>query len=218
MRMMAVTLAVGLIAAPAVAQQTPLGQPADTSRAMRGMMQRQPGMMHPGMAMSPMACPMHGRGFMAHGGMLPMMGGVMPGMMQGPGMVLRLRGALDLSDRQVERLEAIHESARPEMQGHMSEAMRAFQVAERLLEPAAPDLEAYRRGLREAAEHMVLAHAAMASADVRAREVLTPQQRQRLEVARDVMREMHRGCMGPGMMRGVGPGGDGGDVHPDGGR
>ena len=63
-----------------------------------------------------------------------------------------------------------------------------------------PDLEAYEARLREATSHMVQARVAMARAGVEARQVLTPEQRDRLSFARQMMREMRPGTMGGGMM------------------
>lgn len=102
--MAGLTAALVLMATPVVAQDRPLGQPADSSRGM-GMMQS--GMMQGGM--------MHGM----HGqdGMMGMMG------MMGPELILRLEESLELTDSQVEQLEALRERARTGMRRHMMQGM-----------------------------------------------------------------------------------------------
>lgn len=182
------TAALVLMAAPVAAQDRPLGEPADTSRGM-GMMQG--GMM--GMMQG-----MHGQD-----GMMGMMGGGMMGgmgMMGGPMMILRLEESLELSESQVERLKAIQESARTEMRQHMMQGMHAMHGAQTLLDAGSPDLAAYEAKLREGMNHMVLAHTSMAKADVDARQVLNAGQREKLALARAMMKEMRGGMMQGGMM------------------
>lgn len=177
----AALVAIMLAAAPAMAQGHH-GARADSSRGM-GMMQGQSGMMQGGMMQM-----MHGRS------------GMMMGMAMGPGMVLRLQQSLDLTDSQVTELETLRDSARSTMRQHMMQGMQVMRAAAELLSSDSPDLDGYETRLREATNHMVLAHTAMARAAVEARQVLTPEQRERLSLARQMMHEMQPGMMGGGMM------------------
>lgn len=194
-------MAAALIGAPVAAQERPAGAPADTSRRAGHM---QPGMMQPGMpgGMTGMMQAMHGQG-----GMM--------GMAAGPAMVLRLRESLELTDAQVERLEALRDTAQSQARQHMAQGMQAMHSAGERLSTASPDLEAYEAQLREAAEHIILAHTVMARAAVRAREVLTPEQLQRVDLARKMMQELQQGMMEspmpPGGMPGPGGAGQGHD-------
>jgi len=183
---MAIVAGVALAAAPAVAQAQQ-GAPADSSRGM-GLMQGRSGMMQM----------MHGGSGMMQG----MMNAGMMGMAGGPGMVLRLKGVLDLTDSQVTQLEALRDSARSTMRQHMMQGMQLMRSASTLLAGDSPDLDAYQAQLLEASKHMVLAHTARARVLMAARQLLTPQQRERLSLAREVMQEMGSGTMGGGMMGG----------------
>ena len=182
------TIAAALTSAvPLAAQERPLGQPADSAG--------QRGMMAPGMKemMSPrMMQRMHGMG--GPGGRTGMMDGGMMGMAAGPAMLLRLEESLELTHDQVARLEALHESARTEMRQHMMQGMQTMRSAQELLDGDSPEFSDYEARLREAANHMVLAHTAMARAAVDARALLTPEQQERLALARTMMQEM-RGSM-----------------------
>jgi Spy/CpxP family protein refolding chaperone len=183
--------AVALAAGPLAAQE----QPADTSGGM-GMMQG--GMMQGGMMQ--MMQGMHGQA--------GMMGGMM-GMAGGPALMLRLQESLELSEDQVERLEALRDSAQAGMHSHMMQAMQSVSVAGEVLAAPSPDLEAYEAALREAADHVVVGHTVAAQVAVHARQVLNAEQRERLDLALDRVREMGSG-MGPGpMMPGMGPGAGG---------
>lgn len=115
-------------------------------------------------------------------------------------MILKQKDALDLTEDQVRQLQELdHESAGP----HMSAAMAAWQGANDLLDADQPDLKAYEARLREAADHMVNNHTAMAAASVAAREILTAEQ---LQILADLpthghaMGMMDGGMMGDGMM------------------
>lgn len=196
--MAGLTMVAALVAAPAAAQERPLGQPADSTG--------QPGMMQPGMMemMSPgMMQRMHGMG--GPGGTMGMMDGGMMGTAGGPAMLLRLEESLELTDDQVARLEALHESAQTEMRQHMMQGMQTMRSSHELLDGESPELSAYEARLREAANHMVLAHTAMARAAVDARALLTPEQQERLALARTMMEEMRgsmrKEMMMPGMMQ-----------------
>lgn len=203
--MTAMTVAAALVAAPAMAQGHH-GARQDSARG--GMMQGQPGMMQGGMMQ--MMRGMHGQ--------QGMMGGMM-GMAAGPGVILGLRESLELTEDQVTRLEALRESTRQQMHGHMMEGMQTMRSAWELLDSDSPDLDAYEARLREASDHMVLAHTAMARAAVEARELLTADQRERLELARSMMQEMRQGEMPQGMMEDGGMQGhmQGGMMQGDGG-
>lgn len=198
----AVLVAIMLAAVPAMAQGHH-GARADSSRGM-GMMQEQPGMMQGGMMQ--MMQGMHGQ--------QAMLGGMM-GMAAGPGMILQLRESLELTENQVTQLEALRDSAGQQMRQHMMQGMRAMHSAAELLDPGSTDLEGYEARLREASSQMVLAHTAVARAAVQARGLLTVDQRERLALARSMMKEMRQGMMGGGMMQG---GMMPGDTVPMGGR
>ncbi|MFW6323399.1 MAG: Spy/CpxP family protein refolding chaperone [Guyparkeria sp.] len=210
--MAGLTIVAALAAAPVAAQERPLGQQADSTHHP-GMMQpgmMQPGMMNPGMMQ--MMQRMHGQG-----GMMGMMGGGMMGMAGGPAMILGLEESLELTGDQVERLEALRESAQSGMRQHMMQGMQTMHASQELLAGESPDVAAYEERLREAANHMVLAHTAMARAAVEARGLLTPQQQDRLALARSMMQEMRagmmQGMMMPGMMHGMDPSESDGHGH-----
>lgn len=191
-RTLTMMVAFALAAAPGVAQGHH-GARGDSSGGM-GMMQGQGGMMQ--------------------GGMMQMMGGqggMMMGMAMGPGMVLRLQESLDLTEAQVTQLEALRDSVGPTMQQHMMQGMQGMHAASELLASDSPDLEAYAARLGEAASQMVQAHVAMARAAVAARQVLTPEQREQLSQARQMMHEMAPGMMGGGMTGGAMMGQGGGN-------
>lgn len=190
------TVAAALVAAPAMAQGHH-GARQDSARGGMGMMQGQAGMMQGGMMQ--MMQGMHGQ--------QGMMGGMM-GMAAGPGMILRLQESLELTEDQVTQLEALRDSAAQQMRQHMMQGMQTMRAASELLDPASTDLEGYEAQLREASNHMVLAHTAMARAGVEARELLTAEQRERLELARSMMMEMRQGEMPQGMMEDGGMQGD----------
>jgi Spy/CpxP family protein refolding chaperone len=198
--MAGLTILAALVAAPVAAQERPLGQQADSAHHP-GMMQpgmMQPGMMNPGMMQ--MMQRMHGQG-----GMMGMAGG--------PAMILGLKESLELTDDQVERLEALRESAQSGMRQHMMQGMQTMHASQELLAGESPDVAAYEERLREAANHMVLAHTAMARAAVEARGLLTTQQQDRLALARSMMQEMRAGMRQGTMMPGMGPGESGGHGH-----
>lgn len=196
------TIVAALAAAPVAAQERPLGQRADSMH--------HPGMMHPGMMQ--MMQRMHGQARM-----MGMMGGGMMGMAGGPAMILRLEESLELTDDQVERLDALRERAQSGMRQHMMQGMQAMHAAQELLQGNSPDVGAYEERLREAANHMVLGQTAMARAALEARALLTPQQQDRLALARSIMQEMGagmmQGMMMPGMMQGIDPAESGGAGH-----
>lgn len=138
---------------------------------------------------------------------MPMQGQAMQGMqncmaMMGgppPQMLLQHREALGLSTDQVNRLEALQARARETAMPHMQPAMQAHRAAAELLKGDSPDFQGYEARVREAADHMVRAHVAMARMAVEARGVLNPEQRGRLdELGRGMMGGGERGMMGGG--------------------
>lgn len=127
--------------------------------------------------------------------------GGMMGRDAGPGMILKLKESLELTDDQVKRLMTIQKEAQAGMQQHMMAGMKAMQAADKLLDVASPDFAAYEVAMRGAANHMVLAHTGMARADVEARQVLTADQRNHLTLARKMMKEMKEGAEKAAMMK-----------------
>ena len=128
------------------------------------------------------------------------MGGAMMGMMESmhpqPAALLRAADALALSPEQREHLHALTERTEGEARQHMSAAMAAHQEARSALGGERPDVEAYAAALRDAVDHMVHGHAAMARASVEAVALLTPAQREELSEAMQFMRGMSGGMMG----------------------
>jgi|GEM_PF-1872633 len=170
---LALTIAATILAMPLRAQST--------------VMTPKPAMM-PMKKMKPMAPPSNDM-------MAMMMSGAMQSKTDVASISLSLRESLDLTAEQVTRLMALQASSQAEMSNHMAAHMQGMQSAAAIGESAAPDLTAYEASLRAAANHLVLAHLAMARADADARGVLTPMQRDRLVLARRVMKEMHAGMM-----------------------
>ena len=126
----------------------------------------------------------HGVGMMATGG-------------PGPETILRMGEALNLTDEQKSRLQAIQTEYTDSVQPLMAGAREAHESAAAALE-GEPDFEAYERALSEGAEQMVQAHVAMARAATEARAVLTDEQRERLRGVAQMMRGMMRqGMRGP---------------------
>ena len=114
-----------------------------------------------------------------------------------PQMLLRQREALGLSADQVSGLEALETRARETAMPHMRPAMETHMTAGELLRGNAPDFQAYEATIREAADHMVRAHVAMARVAVDAGRVLTPEQRATLaELGRESMDGRENGMMG----------------------
>ncbi|MEX2472615.1 MAG: Spy/CpxP family protein refolding chaperone [Gemmatimonadota bacterium] len=172
-----------------------LTAPADAQH--RGMGQQQPGQqsgqMMPGMGMM---SGMMGAGMMDQS-MLQMMGrgmGLMATGGPGPHMILRMRDVLDLSDEQVGDLEAIRD--RSQGQSMSETVIQTHARAQQALAGENPDFNAYESALRDTMDAMVEMHVEMARATAEAKEVLTEEQRLRLD-------EIGYGMMG-GMMMGPG--------------
>lgn len=127
---------------------------------------------------------------------------IMGGTAMAPMLLLDMQDSLELTDTQVQRLEALRDRARMEAMPHMHQAMMAQRAAAETLDADDPDLDAYEARLREAMNHMVLAHTAMARIGLESRRVLTPEQR---TAAAALARRMHDGmahgaAAGGGMM------------------
>jgi Spy/CpxP family protein refolding chaperone len=126
---------------------------------------------------------MMGQGMMGSG-MMTMMGqgmGVMATGGPGPVTLLRMREVLELTEEQIERLEAVQERFRRNTASHVSTMTSSHQAAAQALEGDVPDLEAYQQRLQAQANISVQFHVAMAQAAMGAREVLTQEQRGRLQ-------------------------------------
>lgn len=157
-----------------------------------------------GMGQGMMMGGMMGQGMMGSG-MMAMMGQGM-GMMAtggpGPMTLLRMEDVLELTEEQIERLEALQERFRENTTSHVSNMMSSHQAAAQALEGDVPDLETYQQRLQAQANIMVQFHVAMARAVMEAREVLTPEQRERLRTEGPQMMDGMMGRYGwGGMMR-----------------
>jgi len=202
---------VALVAAPLGAQQMGTmhgaGQAGMMEQGMMPMCSMMGGQSMAGQGM------MSGNGMAGHQGM--MSGGGMAGMnhgsmnhgdMMGPGAVF---GGVDLAltPDQDTKLGDLMAKAREEHQAHMQAAMSVQMGATASLAGAKPDLDAYQAAMREAADHMVQAHMAVARASVDARGLLTPDQLAKLPEGAQLMNTMMCGMMGGSMMGSQAPGG-----------
>jgi Spy/CpxP family protein refolding chaperone len=128
-----------------------------------------------------------------------------------PAALLQHRESLGLSATQVTRLETLNARTHGSVMPHMQPATQAHTAAAEMLRADRPDFAAYEARIREAADHMVRTHVEMARVAVEARQVLTPEQRTRLDTMRDgMMRDMHQRMMQGGqggMMEGMQMGG-----------
>lgn len=212
-RRMLVLGAALLLAAPGLSAQGGAmpGQQRGAMQGMQGMMGGGGGMgMGMGGMMQMMGQGMTGAGMMGSG-MMGMMGQGM-GMMTtggpGPVAILSMGDALGLTADQRSRLEAIQTEYGNTMGPLMTQAMDAQRRAADALQGDAPDFDAYKRALREGTDQMIDAHVAMARAAFEARQVLTEEQRTRLQSGM----QMIQGMMGQGntgragMMGPMGPG------------
>lgn len=127
----------------------------------------------------------HPAGAMMHGPGMPMMLE-----RPGPGMLLRVQAALDLTEKQVARLTELHEQARASMREHAEAAREARMRAHEALMAESPDLDAAESALTEAAGHDVQGRMAMARTHLEAGSVLTDAQRATLTTITDAMREL----------------------------
>lgn len=125
-----------------------------------------------------------------HGDTGDMMVMPMHAMMASPAMILRLREPLELTDTQVQRIEAIHSRVQREHQPHIQAAKEAMHEAAALLDTASLDVSLYEAKLREAGNHMVLANVTLARGWVEARQVLTEEQRSNLQFGARVLEQI----------------------------
>lgn len=112
----------------------------------------------------------------------------MQAMTPGPMTILQLREQLGLTDAQVQRIEAIRDRFERTNEPHMRMAMQAMHEAAGTLGESAPNLSRYEEKLREAANHHVLAQVTMMRGWLESREVLTPEQRTKLQVGLTITR------------------------------
>lgn len=173
------------------------------------------------LAAAPLAAQQHAGMDAMHGeqgmGMCMAWGGdMMENLPPGPGMLIRAKDALGLTEDQVAQLGALQEEAHAEVQAHMRAAMQSRQEAMQALS-GTPDLDAYKQALQTAHTEMLEAHMAMVRANVEAGAVLTEAQQKMLDTARSVMRAMHRDADEMGAGHGMGPGQGQGMMHRRGG-
>jgi len=121
-----------------------------------------------------------------------------------PGMLLQHRQDLSLTSDQVRRLETIRSRTDQAAMTHMRAGMEAAASAGTQLSSNSPNFQAYETRLRQAADHMVQAHVALARGAVEARQVLTSDQQSRLATLRPAGHEMASGEMQPGQGMGRG--------------
>lgn len=195
----AVAVAMALATVPASAQMThehggEEGPPEDTQAMMcHQMMGGEMGDMGMGMDGHDM---MNGQSMMGDPGM--MSGGMGVGMimrsmtgMPGMGMTLGsepdasvILGAaeeLGLDELQIERLEAIRERSLEIHGAHMEASVGAREEASVILGADVLDLDEYEQALWEAAQHMVTAHLGLVRLSFEARDLLSPEQVERLD-------------------------------------
>ncbi len=149
-------------------------------------------------------------GMHRHGPMMMGMMGSM-GMMSGPRpmMILRHQEALGLTEEQVTRLEVLRERMAQTRAEHMESVRPLHERLVGLAGDPGLDLDAYESTLRSLAEEHVAVHVAMARIGQRAREALTPEQREKLRTGMEFMRGM-RGMRMEGMQGRMGRTGSGG--------
>lgn len=116
-----------------------------------------------------------------------------------PGMLLRHREALGIDSAQVERLEALRQEMAGAREPHMEAMRSAHEKARAALEGDDPDFGAYESALREMADHHVGMMVARAQTARRALDVLTPEQRSKLEEMKASMDDKMMEGRGEGM-------------------
>lgn len=147
------------------------------------------GMPHQGLMGSAMM-----QGSMMQGGM-----GMMAAL-PGPGMLLRVKSTLGLTDDQVEKLEAMQAEAHENMRQEYEAAEEARTHAHQIMMGDAPDLDAFQAALTEASQHEVQAMVAMARMHNEAVALLNADQKATLDTLVQAMGEMMHEGMGEGMM------------------
>ena len=157
-----------------------------------GMMQMRhgmgPGMMGGGMGMMGSGAMMGGRGMMG------MMGA-------NPSMLLAQRDVLELTDDQVTRLEELREKQQGMMQGMHKGMMAVRSQMQDAMAADSLDMEAYRNAVEAMADQMVGHHMQMARFREQVLDVLTPEQREKLQTGMQMMRHMMGGQGMGGPMR-----------------
>lgn len=108
-----------------------------------------------------------------------------------PQMLLQHRDELGLTADQVRRIEQLGAQTQQSVVPHMQSAMEARSSAAALIRSDSPDLAAYETMLRQAADHMVMAHTTSARIGLQARDILTMDQQARLQDLVDEMGGMH---------------------------
>lgn len=104
--------------------------------------------------------------------------------------MLRLAAPLALSDDQVTRLEALKAAAAQEAMHHEHMATQSHHAALMAIHHGDIDLAAHEAKLKESMSHSLMAQMAMATKLSEARQVLTAEQRSKLDFAMEAMRAM----------------------------
>jgi Spy/CpxP family protein refolding chaperone len=147
---------------------------------------------------------MMGQGMMKQG----MMGqGMMSG--RGPSMILKQKEALELTEAQVQRLEALQKELSETREAHMKEMSPVKKQVGEALEGDKPDLSSYESALKKLADGHVRMQVDMARFSEQALEVLTAEQRSNVRYG---MR-LKQGMMCGEMMQGGGMMGGGSQQH-----
>ena len=107
-------------------------------------------------------------------------------------MILKQKEALDLTESQVEGLEAIQKEASEAREAHMGQVRPLHMQMMQALEGDEPDFSAYEAALEELADHHVNMQVRMARASQRGLEVLSAEQRSNVRYGMRLMREMKR--------------------------
>lgn len=184
----------GMMGGQMHADTTPAATPCPggmSGMGMMGMMQG-PGMMR-GMAGDSAGMMRMGPGMMGGGmGMMGMMGA-------GPSMLLAQRDVLELTEDQVARLEELREKQQSMMQGMHKGMMAVRSQMQDVTAADSLDMEAYRKAVEGMADQMVSHQMQMASFREQVLDVLTPEQREKLQTGMQMMRHMMggRGMGGP---------------------
>lgn len=149
-----------------------------------GMMQMRRGM-GPGMTGGGMGM-MEGGAMMSGRGMMGMMG-------TNPSMLLAQRDVLELTDDQVSRLEELREEQKGMMKGMHQGMMAVRGQMQDVTAADSLDMDAYRKAVEGMADQMVGHHMQMASFREQVLDVLTPEQREKVQTGMQMMRHMMGG-------------------------
>lgn len=159
------------------------------SGTMRGMAGDSAGTMQMRRGMGP---GMMGGGMMSGRGMMGMMGA-------SPSMLLAQRDVLELNDDQVTRLEQLREEQQGMMKGMHQGMMAARMQMQDATGADSLAMDAYREAVEAMADQMVSHHMQMARFRKQVLDVLTPEQREKLQTGMEMMCHMMggRGMGGP---------------------